>query len=295
MMLPETRSVVMASIAESPAWKNLVAHQQEIEPLHMRELFEGDPDRFEHFSLQLGDILFDYSKNRITEKTLPLLITLAKEAGLRSRIEAMFSGEKINTTENRAVLHIALRNRLNSPILVDGQDVMPGVNQVLAQMRNFSDAVRSGEWKGYSGKAITDVVNIGIGGSDLGPRMVCEALKPYADPNLQLHFVSNVDGTDLIETLRTLDPGTTLFLVASKTFTTQETMTNAHSARKWLLDASRNESAIARHFAAISTNKQAVGQFGIDPHNMFIFWDWVHCALPGLGLFRCAARWRPSG
>ena len=197
------------------------------------------------------------------------------QAGLAQKIEAMFSGEKINTTEDRAVLHIALRNRSNTPVYVDGQDVMPEVNRVLAKMRAFSEAVRSGAWKGYTGKAITDVVNIGIGGSDLGPKMVCEALKPYAKPGLRVHFVSNVDSTDLVETLKSLNPETTLFLVASKTFTTQETMTNAHSARQWFLAAARDEAAIARHFAAMSTNTEAVSKFGIDTRNMFEFWDWV--------------------
>jgi glucose-6-phosphate isomerase len=241
----------------------------------MRDLFRRDPGRFDKFSLRLGDILFDYSKNRITEKTMALLFDLARQAGLAQMIKAMFSGQKINGTENRAVLHVALRNRSNDPICVDGQDVMPEVNRVLAKMHSFSEAIRSGEWKGYTGKPITDVVNIGIGGSDLGPKMVCEALKPYAQPGLHAHFVSNVDSTDLVETLKILDPETTLFLVASKTFTTQETMTNAHSARRWLLDAAKSEAAIARHFVAMSTNTQAVSKFGIDTRNMFEFWDWV--------------------
>ena len=265
----------MSRLEESPAWQALIQHQHEIGSLHMRDLFAHDPQRFALFSLQLGDILFDYSKNRITEKTLPLMCDLARQAGLRQTIEAMFSGEKINTTEGRAVLHVALRNRSNDPIYVDGQDVMPEVNRVLARMRSFSEAVRSGEWKGYTGRPISDIVNIGIGGSDLGPKMVCEALRPYARPDLRVHFVSNVDSTDLVEVLKTLDPETCLFLVASKTFTTQETMTNAHSARRWFLAAARSEAAIARHFAAMSTNTEAVSKFGIDPHNMFEFWDWV--------------------
>ena len=265
----------MARLVESPAWQALVQHQREMGDVHMRDLFAGDPQRFSKFSLQFSGILFDFSKNRITEKTLSLLFDLARQAGLADRIEAMFTGRKINTTEGRAVLHIALRNRSNEPIDVDGVDVMPEVNRVLGKMRAFSEAVRSGEWKGYTGKAITDVVNIGIGGSDLGPKMVCEALKPYARPDLRAHFVSNVDGTDLVETLKNLDPETTLFLVASKTFTTQETMTNAHSARRWFLDAAKDEAAIARHFAAMSTNTEAVSKFGVDPHNMFEFWDWV--------------------
>ncbi len=257
-----------------PAWQALTRHHREVVPFHMRDLFAQDPQRFARFSLRFGDILFDFSKNRITEVTLSLLLDLARQADLSRSIEAMFSGDKINTTEQRAVLHVALRNRLDDPILVDGQDVMPEVNRVLDKMRTFSEAVRSGAWKGYTGRAITDVVNIGIGGSDLGPKMVCEALKPYAG-SLRVHFVSNVDGTDLVETLKMVDPETTLFLVASKTFTTQETMTNAHSARRWLLDTARTETAVAHHFAAISTNTAEVSRFGIDPHNMFEFWDWV--------------------
>ncbi len=253
----------------------------------MRDLFAQDPQRFERFSLRLGDILLDYSKNRITEKTMALLLDLARQAGLQAKIEAMFSGEKYNNTEKRAVLHIALRNRANRPILADGVDVMPAVNRVLAHMREFSDAVRSGAWRGYSGQAITDVVNIGIGGSDLGPKMVCEALKPYggrsSGPPLRVHFVSNVDSTDLVETLKLVNPQTVLFLVASKTFTTQETMTNAQTARAWFLAAAAEtglapaqaEAAVARHFAAMSTNTAAVTKFGIDPKNMFEFWDWV--------------------
>jgi glucose-6-phosphate isomerase len=265
----------MTTLQSSPAWLALAAHQQEIGGLHMRNLFAQDPGRFARFSLRLDDILFDFSKNRITEKTLPLLCNLARQADLAGWIESMFSGQKINTTEDRAVLHVALRNRSNTPILVDGQDVMPEVNRVLAHMRVFSEAVRSGDWKGYTGKPITDIVNIGIGGSDLGPKMVCEALKPYGKANLRVHFVSNVDSTDLVEVLKALDPETVLFLVASKTFTTQETMTNAHSARQWFLSAGQHEAAIASHFAAMSTNTRAVSQFGIDPANMFEFWDWV--------------------
>jgi glucose-6-phosphate isomerase len=241
----------------------------------MRDLFARDPERFERFSLRLGDILFDYSKNRITEETMSLLLSLARQADLAERIEAMFSGEKINTTEGRAVLHVALRNRSNRPVLVDGQDVMPEVNRVLDKMRRFSEAVRSGAWRGYTGKLITDVVNIGIGGSDLGPKMVTTALQPYGPPNLRVHFVSNVDSTDLVETLRSLSPEATLFLVASKTFTTQETMTNARSARAWLLDWAGDEAAVAKHFVAMSTNEAGVAEFGIDTQNMFEFWDWV--------------------
>lgn len=265
----------MNSIDQINTWKALKKHHQEIADLHMRQLFDEDPQRFERFSLRLGEILFDFSKNRIVEETLVLLCDLARQAELAGWIEAMFAGEKINLTEDRAVLHIALRNRSNRSINVDGQDVMPKVNRVLEKMRAFSELVRGGEWRGYTGKPITDIVNIGIGGSDLGPKMVCEALKPYAQPGLNVHFVSNVDSTDLVETLKNLNPETVLFLVASKTFTTQETMTNAHSARAWLLETAQDESAIAKHFVAISTNKEAVKKFGIDPKNMFEFWDWV--------------------
>jgi glucose-6-phosphate isomerase len=265
----------MSQLVNSPAWQALSKHQTEIGGVLMRDLFARDPRRFERFSLRLGDILFDYSKNRITEKTLSLLIDVARQANLAQKIEAMFNGQKINTTENRAVLHVALRNRSNRPILMDGVDVMPEVNRVLAKMRTFSEAVRSGAWKGYSGQAISDVVNIGIGGSDLGPKMVTEALKPYGKRDLRVHFVSNVDSTDLAETLRSLNPETALFLVASKTFTTQETMANAQSARAWLLASARDEAAIAKHFVAMSTNADLVAKFGIDTHNMFEFWDWV--------------------
>jgi len=265
----------MSLLSDSPAWQALLKHQRQMADVHMRDLFAGDPQRFERFSVRLGDILFDYSKNRITETTMALLIDLAYQANLPQAIEAMFDGVKINITENRAVLHTALRNRSNHPILVDGKDVMPEVNQVLAKMRTFSEAVRSGTWKGYTGKTITDVVNIGIGGSDLGPKMVTEALKPYGKPDLRVHFVSNVDGNDLTETLRPLNPETVLFLVASKTFTTQETMTNAHSARAWFLASAKDEAAIAKHFVALSTNTDVVARFGIDTENMFEFWDWV--------------------
>jgi glucose-6-phosphate isomerase len=265
----------MSALTQSPAWKALQEHYTEMQHVHMRELFARDPHRFDRFSLHFEDILFDYSKNRITEKTMSLLLDLAQEAGLAQKIEAMFTGQKINVTEDRAVLHIALRNRSNRPILVDGADVMPEVNRVLGKMRSFSEAVRSGAWKGYTGKPITDVVNIGIGGSDLGPKMVTLALAHYAKPDLHSHFVSNVDGTDLAETLRQVNPETTLFLIASKTFTTQETMTNAHSARDWFLASAKDEKSVARHFAALSTNTEKVKAFGIDPQNMFEFWDWV--------------------
>lgn len=265
----------MPQLRNLPAWNALVEHQKEMADVHMRDLFRSDPQRFGRFSQRFEDILFDYSKNRITEKTMTLLLDLAHQAGLAQKIAAMFSGEKINVTEDRAVLHIALRNRSNRPILVDGEDVMPQVNRVLEKMRRFSEAIRSGEWKGFSGQAITDVVNIGIGGSDLGPKMASHALTPYSRPGLRVHYVSNVDGTDLVETLKSLNPETTLFLVASKTFTTQETMTNAHSARSWLLNKARDETAIAKHFAAMSTNEAGVARFGIDTQNMFEFWDWV--------------------
>lgn len=258
-----------------PAWRALVAHRAAMEKVHMRDLFASDPARFERFSLRLDDLLFDFSKNRITEETLSLLLQLAEESGLARAIEAMFNGERINRTENRAVLHVALRNRSNRPITVDGVDVMPGVNEVLAKMRRFSTAVRDGEWRGHTGRMITDVVNIGIGGSDLGPRMVTHALRPYGHERLRVHFVSNVDPADIGETLKRLDPETTLFLVASKTFTTQETMTNARTARAWLLERLGDESAVAKHFVAISTNQEAVEAFGIDRDNMFVFWDWV--------------------
>jgi glucose-6-phosphate isomerase len=265
----------MPGPVDLPAWQALKEHQRELAEVHMRELFAGDPRRFERFSLQTGDILFDYSKNRVTQETMRLLFDLARQANLAAKIDAMFSGQKYNNTENRAVLHVALRNRSNRPILVDGQDVMPGVNAVLAKMGAFSEAVRSGAWRGYTGKPITDIVNIGIGGSDLGPKMACEALKPYGKPGLHVHFVSNVDSTDLVETLKVVDPETVLFLVASKTFTTQETMANALSARNWFLASARDEAAVARHFAAMSTNAREVARFGIDTANMFEFWDWV--------------------
>jgi glucose-6-phosphate isomerase len=265
----------MSQLVNLPTWQALKVHQSEMAAIHMRDLFAQDSQRFERFSLRLGDILFDYSKNRITEKTVSLLVALAHQANLAEKIAAMFRGAKINTTENRAVLHTALRNRSNRPILVDGQDVMPEVNRVLAQMRRFSQAVRLGEWRGFTGKTMTDVVNIGIGGSDLGPKMVTEALKLYGSSALRVHFVSNVDSTDLVENLKALNPETTLFLVASKTFTTQETMTNAHSAREWFLATAKDETAIASHFAAMSTNAAAVSKFGIDTDNMFEFWDWV--------------------
>ncbi|HFF4068236.1 TPA: glucose-6-phosphate isomerase [Escherichia coli] len=260
---------------QTAAWQALQKHFDEMKDVTIADLFAKDGDRFSKFSATFGDqMLVDYSKNRITEETLAKLQDLAKECDLAGAIKSMFSGEKINRTENRAVLHVALRNRSNTPILVDGKDVMPEVNAVLEKMKSFSEAIISGEWKGYTGKAITDVVNIGIGGSDLGPYMVTEALRPYKN-HLNMHFVSNVDGTHIAEVLKKVNPETTLFLVASKTFTTQETMTNAHSARDWFLKAAGDEKHVAKHFAALSTNAKAVGEFGIDTANMFEFWDWV--------------------
>ncbi|MDG1453693.1 MAG: glucose-6-phosphate isomerase [Methylophilaceae bacterium] len=265
----------MAILTQHPSWKTLCKNQETISALHMRNLFEADPKRFETFSLKLDDLLLDYSKNRITEETLELLFQIGREAKIESWRDRMFAGEKINITEDRAVLHTALRNRSNAPVYVDGHDVMPDVNAVLAQMRTFSEKVRSGEWKGYTGKAITDIINIGIGGSDLGPVMVCDALKPYARPDLNVHFVSNIDGAHLMRALEKCNPETTLVIVASKTFTTQETMTNARSAREWFLDSAKDEAHIAKHFVALSTNAKAVTAFGIDGANMFEFWDWV--------------------
>ena len=260
---------------QTAAWQALQKHFDEMKDVTIADLFAKDGDRFSKFSATFDDqMLVDYSKNRITEETLAKLQDLAKECDLAGAIKSMFSGEKINRTENRAVLHVALRNRSNTPILVDGKDVMPEVNAVLEKMKTFTEAIISGEWKGYTGKAITDVVNIGIGGSDLGPYMVTEALRPYKN-HLNMHFVSNVDGTHIAEVLKKVNPETTLFLVASKTFTTQETMTNAHSARDWFLKAAGDEKHVAKHFAALSTNAKAVGEFGIDTANMFEFWDWV--------------------
>ncbi|TZF85790.1 glucose-6-phosphate isomerase (plasmid) [Pedobacter sp. BS3] len=262
------------NFTQTQAFTYLNDHFYEIAGVHLRDLFAGDAGRFEKFSLAFEDILVDYSKNRVNDKTIALLIQLARECGLQDAIEAMFSGEKINETEGRPVLHVALRNRSNTPVYVDGKDVMPDVNRVLKQMEIFSAAVISGDWKGYTGKAITDVVNIGIGGSDLGPVMVTEALKAYKN-RLNMHFVSNVDGTHIAETLKNVDPETTLFLIASKTFTTQETMANAHTARNWFLGHGAAEADIAKHFVALSTNEKAVSAFGIDTKNMFEFWDWV--------------------
>ncbi|MCL4862518.1 MAG: glucose-6-phosphate isomerase [Caldilineaceae bacterium] len=269
----------MLTLTQTPAWQALAEHRRQFADTHMRDLFAADPQRFDRFSLFEGDLLFDYSKNRITDETMRLLVALAREARLTEAIEAMFTGQKINSTEGRAVLHVALRGApwagRERTLMVDGQDVMADVNRVLARMSEFSDAVRSGAWLGYTGRHITDIVNIGIGGSDLGPKMVTQALAPYHQPGLRAHFVSNVDGTDIAETLNVLNPETALFLVASKTFTTQETMANAQTARGWFLSHAGDEAAIARHFVALSTNQRAVTAFGIDPANMFEFWDWV--------------------
>jgi glucose-6-phosphate isomerase len=268
-MLPKINPI------QTRSWQKLDRHFAEIRDVHMKDLFAEDPGRFNRFHIRFNDILVDYSKNRITDETLSLLFELAHETGVPQAVEKMFSAEKINETENRPVLHIALRNRTNAPIMVDGHDVMPRINAVLQKMENFSHKVISGKWRGYTGRKITDIVNIGIGGSDLGPVMVTEALRPYAREELAVHFVSNVDGTNISETLKPLNPQTTLFLIASKTFTTQETMTNAFSARKWFLKQAKDSIHVARHFVALSTNSEKVEKFGIDKTNIFEFWDWV--------------------
>ncbi|WP_373823568.1 glucose-6-phosphate isomerase [Neisseria dentiae] len=265
----------MKHLQDLPSWRELWKHFDATKNVHMRELFEQDPERAQRYWLEVGGITLDYSKNRITDETLNLLFKLAREAGLPERIKQMFHGEKINETENRAALHVALRNRTNSPIEVDGEDVMPKVNHVLHRMGEFTHEVRSGEWLGYTNQVITDVVNIGIGGSDLGPLMMCTALKPFGHPRMRMHFVSNVDGSQLRDVLEKVHPETTLFVIASKTFTTQETLTNALTAREWFLKHAGDEAAIAKHFVAVSTNKKAVAEFGIDTANMFEFWDWV--------------------
>jgi glucose-6-phosphate isomerase len=263
------------SIVGTDTWKKLEQHYKAIAPLQMRDLFAKDPKRFETFSLRLGDMLLDYSKNRITAETMTLLQSLAREAGVEAMRDKMFAGEPINLTEGRAVLHTALRNFSSRPISVAGKDVMPDVRAALNHMSAFSDSVRGGDWKGYTGKAIRTIVNVGIGGSDLGPVMVTEALRPYRRDDLDLYFVSNVDGSHIAEVLKRIDPETTLFLVASKTFTTQETMANAHSARAWFLSHAKDEKYIAKHFVALSTNAKEVAKFGISTDNMFVFWDWV--------------------
>jgi glucose-6-phosphate isomerase len=262
-------------LTETPAWRALAAHRTTLESFNLRQSFASDPARFDRFSLFAEDLLLDYSRNLVTDTTLPLLCDLARQAEVERWRDRMFQGEAINFTEGRAVLHTALRNRSNTPVLVEGHDVMPQINQVLQQMERFVNGLHQGLWRGVAGDRITDVVNIGIGGSDLGPLMVCEALKPWHRADLKVHFVSNIDGSHLTEVLKPLNPRTTLFIICSKTFTTQETLTNARSARRWFLDQVHDEAAIARHFVAVSTNGRAVAEFGIDTANMFIFWDWV--------------------
>jgi glucose-6-phosphate isomerase len=263
------------SIDQTPEWQALVRHQDAVKDTHLRELFAADPGRGEAMTCEAGDLYLDYSKQRVTGETLGLLVALAERAGLRRRIDAMFGGERINVTENRAVLHVALRAPEGSSILVDGHDVVPDVHEVLGRMRAFADEVRSGRWLGHTGRRVRNVVNIGIGGSDLGPAMAYEALRPFSDRSMTFRFVSNVDGADIAEATRDLDPAETLFIVCSKTFTTIETLTNARTARAWLLDALGDEAAVSRHFVAVSTNAEKVASFGIDPANMFGFWDWV--------------------
>jgi glucose-6-phosphate isomerase len=266
----------MTGVTSSPAWKACESHHEATKDVQMKDLFASDSDRFNKMHLMFEDLLFDFSKNRVNDESMKLLYALAKQQDVKGLAKKMYSGEKINITEDRAVLHVALRNQSNTPIMVDGKDVMPEVNETLAKIKAFSEKIRSGEWKGQTGKSIANIVNIGIGGSDLGPVMVCEALKPYAKRDLNMHFCSNIDGTHMCEILKKCDPETTLFLVASKTFTTQETMTNAGTAKAWVLSAFKgDESSIAKHFAALSTNGPAVSSFGIDTNNMFGFWDWV--------------------
>ena len=265
----------MSRLTQSPAWQALLRHRDATRSIHVRDLFAADRGRFERFSIELEDILVDYSKHRVTEETMPLLFDLARQAGVPEWRDRMMSGDEINRTEGRAVLHVALRNRSRRPVLVDGKDVMPEVHAVLARMRAFTEAVRSGAWKGYTGRRITDVVNIGIGGSDLGPMMASLALRPYWQPGMRAHFVSNVDGTHLAETVRDLSPDQTLFVVVSKTFTTQETLMNARSARAWLVEKLGTDRAVPKHFVAVSTAAAEVEKFGIDAQNMFAFWDWV--------------------
>ena len=262
-------------IPDTPAWRALAAHHREVRGLHLRELLARDPQRFERFSRRVGDLLFDFSRHRITEESLERLLALAREADVEGWRARLFAGERVNFTEGRAALHMALRNRSGRPMTVDGEDVMPKVRAVLARMRAFVEAVRGGEWRGHTGRAITDVVNIGIGGSDLGPRMACEALRPYGGGGPRVHFVANVDGADLADTLAGLDPERTLFVVASKTFSTLETLANARSARAWLVGRLGAEEAVGRHFVAVSTHRERVAAFGIDPDHMFGFWDWV--------------------
>ena len=265
----------MENLTDLPAWQALLKHKKQTENIQMRDLFAQDENRFESFHLRFNDILLDYSKNRITKETMSLLMDLAKQSGLKGWAEKMFSGEKINHTENRSVLHTALRNRTDDPVYVDGQNVMPEVKYELEKMREYSESIRSGHWLGYSGKPIIDIVNIGVGGSDLGPVMVSEALTPYGKVGLRVHFVSNVDPSHICNTLRDLDPERTLFIVSSKSFTTQDTIMNAHTARDWLLENSRNETAVAKHFIAVAANVEAATEFGIKEENIFKMWDWV--------------------
>ena len=265
----------MENLTNSPAWQALLKHKKQTENVQMRDLFSQDKTRFEDFQLRFNDILLDYSKNRINKETMSLLMDLAKQSGLKEWIEKMFSGEKINHTEDRAVLHTALRNRSNEPVYVDGQDVMPEVQSELEKMRQYSEAIRSGRWLGYGGKPIIDIVNIGVGGSDLGPVMVNEALHPYGKAGLRVHFVSNVDPSHICDTLKGLDPKRTLFIVSSKSFTTQDTIMNAHTARDWLMENARDESAVAKHFIAVAANVEAATEFGIKEENIFKMWDWV--------------------
>lgn len=272
---------------ETPAWAALESHFTTMQQTHLKELFAQNENRFDEFSLQFEDVLVDFSKNNITKETLDLLLQLAEETGLKAAIESMFSGEVINETEGREVLHTALRNSSNTPVIVEGKDVMPEVNAVLAKMETFSNQVINGDWKGFTGERITDIVNIGIGGSDLGPLMVTEALKPYWKEGISIHYVSNVDGTHIAETLKKVQPETTLFMIASKTFTTQETMTNAYSARDWFLETAKDSAHVAKHFVALSTNAEGVAAFGIDTANMFEFWNWVggrYSLTSGIGL-----------
>src|SRR4026208_2272023 len=275
-------------VTERRAWKELVAHHEKIREVHLRKLFADDPTRGERMTIEAVGLYLDYSKNRVTDETLKLLVQLADESGLRERIDAMFRGDKINITENRAVLHVALRAPRGASIVVDGENVVPQVHAVLDKMADFSTRVRSGEWKGHTGKRIRNVINVGIGGSDLGPVMAYEALKHYSDRSMTFRFVSNVDGTDFAEAVQDLDPAETLFIISSKTFTTLETMTNAHTAREWSVKGfAGDETSVARHFVAVSTNAADVAKFGIDTANMFGFWDWVggrYSMDPAIGL-----------
>jgi len=265
----------MSELTDSVEWKALEKHLEVISDMHMRDFFKDNPGRFKQFSVGLNDILLDYSKNRITDETFGLLMDLARTTQIEKARDQMFGGKIVNCTEFRPALHVALRNRSNKPVMVNGEDVMPKVNAVLAKMRDFSERVRSGQFRGYNGRRITSIVNIGIGGSDLGPHVVCEAMKPFAQRGLKVHFVSNADATHLVETLKQVEPETTLFIISSKSFSTQETMLNAHSARNWFIDMVGNEAAVAQHFVAVSTNIEATTKFGIDSENVFEFWDWV--------------------